>query len=233
MKNRLAACSVALGVLVAACKVYNPSLATSVSNAALPPTAGNGVVRDAGGGQGGADATTAFDPQRCSAGDCWWSHTNADSCLMAAAPTPADRPKAPDDGEASLPDIYVGWTQIRIGSTRADGTSAADAWQGIGFDLDGTCTNSATCKGPLNSQSCKPATALIPYDGELCRDNAFASLQQMVASVPEVGTRFGISEDALNCNLWRGTYTVVLKISGYTGQPDDWILRSKAVAVSQ
>jgi cysteine-rich repeat protein len=225
MKNRLAACSVALGVLVAACKVYNPSLAAPVSNAALPPTAGNSAAGDTGSGQSGTDAAPPVDPQRCSSGDCWWSHPNADSCLMAAEPTVADRPTAPDDGEASLPDIYVGWTKIRIGATRPDGTSAADAWQSIGFDLDGTCTNSATCKGPLDSQSCKPATAQIQYDGELCRDNAFASLQQMVAQVPEVGTRFGISEDALNCNLWRGTYTVVLKISGYSGQLDDSQIR--------
>jgi cysteine-rich repeat protein len=221
MKTRLAACSVALVIVISACKVYNPSLAASAAKTTLPANAGADGQGDASAGLASADASGPFDPQRCSSGDCWWSRSNPDSCRMAAVPGPADRPKAPDDGGASMPDIYVGWTQIRIGATRPDGSQAADAWQSIGFDLDGVCTNSATCKGPQNALSCHPATAQVPYDGELCRDNAFASLQQLVAAVPEVGTRFGISEDALNCNLWRGTYTVVLKISGYNGQVDD------------
>jgi len=95
-----------------------------------------------------------------------------------------------------------------------------DAWQSFGFDLDGHCTNAGTCMG-TNVRSCRAPTEQIAFDGALCRDNTFASLQPVAAAAPEVGKRFGISENEFNCNLWRGSYTMILRVSGYNGQPDD------------
>jgi cysteine-rich repeat protein len=167
-----------------------------------------------------------FDPRSCSGGECWWSRTTAQGCKSAGVPGPDDRPDpAADGGERSIPDVYLGWTQLRLGETRLDGTRADNAWQGFGLDLDGVCTNSATCPGVEGAQSCLAATQQIPYDGELCRDNTFASLQPVAAAVPEIGQRFGISEALFNCNLWRGTYNVLLKLSGYNGAPNDSAVR--------
>jgi cysteine-rich repeat protein len=39
--------------------------------------------------------------------------------------------------------------------------------------------------------------------------------------VPEIGERYGLREQTFNCNLHRGTYNVIVKLSGYNGQLDD------------
>ena len=141
-------------------------------------------------------------------------------CRSAGVPSSKERPSAALDGDASVGDIYIGLSRIWIGETTLTGETSMDAWQTFGFDLDGHCTNSATCTG-TNVRSCRAPTEQIAFDGSLCRDNTFASLQPVAAAVPEVGKRFGIAETEFNCNLWRGTYTVMLRISDYNGQPDD------------
>jgi cysteine-rich repeat protein len=50
-------------------------------------------------------------------------------------------------------------------------------------------------------------------------------LQSLAAAVPEIGKRFGIAEQEFNCDLWRGSYTIMLRVSGYNGQPDDASVR--------
>ncbi|HKU39129.1 MAG TPA: DUF4215 domain-containing protein, partial [Polyangiales bacterium] len=55
----------------------------------------------------------------------------------------------------------------------------------------------------------------------LCRDNTLARLQPVIAAVPELGQRFGLGEDVFNCALWRGSYNMVWRISGYNGERDD------------
>lgn len=160
-----------------------------------------------------------FPASDCKGGECWWSGMQAE-CRSAGVPKEADRPEA-QDGDTSLQNLYFGWNRIWIGETDLAGTASMDAWQSFGFDLDGTCTNSSTCPDVQNVQACKPGSDQIPFDGELCRDNTFASLQPVAAAVPEIGERFGISEAEFNCNLWRGSYTVVTRLSGYNGRPND------------
>jgi cysteine-rich repeat protein len=189
-------------------------------------SAGSGGSAGGSSGSGGsAPPIGTFDPLTCSGGECWWSQETADGCRSASAPTAEQRPSAPAGdvpteatGEG---DIYLGWTRIRLGAYLPDGSSDPDAWQGFGLDLDGTCTNSADCRAVSGAVSCKSPAPQIPFDGELCRDNTFARLQPVAAMVPEIGTTFGISEGVFNCELWRGSYNLITKISGYNGQPND------------
>ena len=124
------------------------------------------------------------------------------------------------DPTTRVGDIYLGYTDLRLGSTNREGVKADDAWQDFGFDLDGLCTNSSTCNG-VEMLGCKSGGPSIPYDGLLCRDNTFARLQPVIAAVPELGERFGLGEEAFNCELWRGGWNEIVRISGYSGMPDD------------
>jgi hypothetical protein len=56
---------------------------------------------------------------------------------------------------------------------------------------------------------------MTPSDGELCRDNALGRAQSLFAA------DLGLDENGINCNLWRGSYNVVLELSGYNGAEDD------------
>jgi cysteine-rich repeat protein len=165
-------------------------------------------------------AVTKFDPDSCSGGECWWSKVEPDSCKSAGLPRPSDRPAAAGDGADNVDDFYLGFTQLRLGSTTRDGTAAPDAWEDFGLDLDGVCTNSSTCSGQTRV-GCRSASTSVPFDGQLCRDNTFARLQPVVAAVPELGDRFGLSEDVFNCALWRGSYNTLIGIRGYNGKSDD------------
>jgi cysteine-rich repeat protein len=206
----------------------NAEQAAGAGGAAAGGNAGSGAAgmravtpSNTAGFPAGADsgAPPAGTPRVCKGGECWWSAPQAE-CRSAGVPKDSDRPAA-QDGDTSLQNLYFGWNRIWIGETDLAGTASMDAWQSFGFDLDGTCTNSSTCPDVQNVQACKPGSQQIPFDGELCRDNTFASLQPVAAAVPEIGERFGISEAEFNCNLWRGSYTMVTRLSGYNGQAND------------
>ena len=191
--------------------------------------AGDTDVAGAGGAAGTAGSGSTNQPTdvACRGGQCWWSKdAAAPACSTVGAPTSDDRPKDGPDSAEPLADIYVGWDRVWIGETDLAGTASDTAWQTFGLDLDSRCTNSSTCpamqvaQGPQGTQACI-ASEQLPFDGESCRDNTFASLQPVAAAVPEIGQRFGISEATFNCNLWRGTYTVALRVSGYNGETDD------------
>jgi cysteine-rich repeat protein len=231
--------AVTLVISLAGCNVYTP-MQSSLTNAEAASGAGGagGAAAAAGGssspamtptssaGRGGVVTGSARDggegtDRMCRGGECWWSGAvGGGECRSAATPTAEQRPPA-QDGDKTLQDLYFGWTQIRIGENDLEGNASTDGWQTFGFDLDGTCTNSSTCADLQNLQSCRPGTDQIPFDGELCRDNTFASLQPVAAAVPEIGQRFGISEAEFNCNLWRGSYTLVSRVSGYNGLAND------------
>lgn len=169
-----------------------------------------------GGGQSAPSATT------CRAGECWWSADIDGNCHSAGRPGPQHRPTSANAAN-SLPAIYLGWTQIDLGGSSDPDDARPGQWESFGLDLDGVCTNSSSCSS--RKQACKAATSEIPFDGALCRDNRFARLQAMLAPVPEIGERFGLREDTFNCNLRRGTYNVIVKLSDYNGQPDDQEVR--------
>ena len=228
---------------VSGCDVYDAALATSASGytqdagssidattTAAASAAASAEDADAGAPQAADDASVPATQEAasrtspttaCAGGECWWSIETPDACRSAGRPDASQRPSSSHGNDVQLPEIYLGWTRVALGETGPDGKPSDAAWQDFGLDLDGRCTNSATCPEPRDVQSCQPATKHIPFDGKLCRDNRLASLQPMLAAVPEIGKRYGIGESVFNCNLWRGTYNVVLKLSGYNGSGDD------------
>jgi cysteine-rich repeat protein len=187
--------------------------------------AGAAPVTPPDAGSDAADATDTstptIDPLTCSWGQCWWSDGSPDACASAGKPTPEDRPHPEGDGDGDAGDIYLGWTRIRLGSSLPDGTASMDAWTGFGLDLDGICTNSATCPEVVGQVACRSLAPQIPFDGDQCRDNVFGSLQPIAAQVPQIGETFGISENVFNCELWNGGYNIVLRVSGYNGRAHD------------
>ena len=212
--------------LASGCEAYDGKLIQPV---AVPPDAGTSVeVPDTGVSEVPDSApldsaqpnVAVFDPDTCAGGDCWWSEERGEGCRSAGLPLESERPEALPDDNGDVGPIYLGFTKIRVGSTTLAGDTADDAWQGFGLDLDGSCTNSVSCQD-RHEQSCKATTTTLPFDGRLCRDNTFARLQPVVASVPEIGETFGLSEKVFNCALWRGTYNDIFRISGYNGQPED------------
>jgi hypothetical protein len=199
-------------------------------------SSGGGAAMDAG------DAAPSSGPL-----DPWWPHQEsitydpkkpAVSCETEGAPNEAmDRPASSDPG-ASLPPIFLAMNRMLLGSVSEvpDKTNPAildlvpdqNAWKTIGFDLDGSCTNSSTCaindttyvlqkkctSGGIGSVS-------IPYDGDNCIDNSIGNLFNLAANAQSVGDWFGLTEQDLNCELWRGGFSIIYKISNYNGQYND------------
>lgn len=128
---------------------------------------------------------------------------DAASCPLATVPGPP--PDAAGGGGAgSGDDIVVALRSIDLG----EGINAGK----IGLDLDGACT----CPGvPLCTE---PAWASGDHcDGELGRDNAaaqaFAAINDQVP-----GT---ISSGVLRAQINKGEWSLLLRVRGYDGSPDD------------
>lgn len=232
-------------VLVEACHVYEPGLIRERADAsALEPTAdastepasldmaaqaatdagtrGPDAAANADPSKATGSARTNADPQAprtCGSGDCWWSTDLDADCRSAGRPSSQHRPTSATSVGDSLPAIYLGWTLIDLGGSSAPEDSRPGEWESFGLDLDGVCTNSSSCSS--RAQACRAATSEIPFDGAMCRDNRFARLQATLAPVPEIGQRYGLREETFNCNLRRGTYNLIVKLSDYNGQPDD------------
>jgi hypothetical protein len=156
-----------------------------------------------------AEASTVAGP--------WWTTTNEAGCEVARLPSHDDRPSNDADGD-SVPPIYFAMSALRLGA--AD--EGPGKWDGIGFDIDNACTNSSSCAA-VNERACKN-DAVTPYDGLECRDNELGQLSKLSAASP-LGQLFGFSEEDWNCELHRGGFSVVFKISGYDGEPNDPMIR--------
>lgn len=188
---------VAAAATLAYCNVYDASL-----------------LAEGGAGDAGADGPDA------SSGIGWWSGPGGtDDCFSAGFPTTADRPDAAAGN--SLPPIYLAITGMRLGSLDLNDQPSSTAWQDIGFDLDGVCTQSPTCATSAPVESCKPTGLAIPVDGDYCRDNTFGRLEVKAAAIPQIGGTYGLNDDAFDCALCVGAYNFLVRISGYDGQPDD------------
>jgi cysteine-rich repeat protein len=137
---------------------------------------------------------------------------------------PSDRPPEMEDTN-HLGNVYLGFTQIHLGTTDRDGQQTEDAWEQLGFDLDGLCTNSATCTAGSSMLGCRNQGPATPFDGQLCRDNSFGRLQPVISIIPDLGPKLGLSEDAFNCQLWRGGYNMLLRLSGFNGEQNDLHVR--------
>jgi hypothetical protein len=109
--------------------------------------------------------------------------------------------------------IYLGLNTIHIGT-------AANALP-IGLDVDSVCTSSPGCQDKQQPTSCKATTAQPSLDAEGCRDNALADVMAMVARIPPLDDALGLSDDEFNCELWRGGYNLLFRLTGYNGGSED------------
>lgn len=187
--------------LLTRCNVYTPDLLTAEGDA----SAESGVPYGDGVG--------------------WWSG-NADGCFSAGHPTAEHRPP-PSDPNVLEP-FYLALRTMRLGGLDKDGRRSVTAWQDQGLDLDGTCTRSPTCDRPDDTApltSCKPVGAELPVDGNYCRDNTFGRLSFFATSIPEIGGKYGLNDDAFNCALCTGLYNYLIKITGYNGTANDDTVR--------
>jgi hypothetical protein len=171
-----------------------------------------------------ADAGTGFTGDGSTAP--WWHFTNDAGCLVEGKPTAADRPAMSDPSSGTLPPIYLMMTRVEVGTNNDDkwDTANLNAWQDMGFTMDGVCTNSPTCQNslgkPVNETACVNPN-YIPSDGNNCRDNEVGKTYQNSSNSPLIGGLFGLDEPDFNCEFKRGTDAFVFKISGYNGQLND------------
>lgn len=154
----------------------------------------------------------------------WWIERNDYGCETARMPTADDRPANEDLGN-ELPPIYFAISRVRLGATKDDESLSMgeDEWLSIGFDMDGVCTNSESCTSDgaiIDEPACLNET-ITPYDGSNCRDNELGKLSQVAAQASELGETWGFSERDWNCELHRGGFSVIIKISKYNGKRND------------
>jgi hypothetical protein len=180
------------------------------------------------GGAGGSD-TDASVPSGPT--EAWWPHKTAAGCDTAGVPKDGDRVKS--DPGATVAPLYFAINHFRLGAVddAPDPKNAGltilvpdpNAWQSIGFDLDGACTRSATCQVNeelVDERACANAET-VPFDGNNCIDNSIGNLFNIAARSPSIGEWFGMSEQDWNCEVWRGGFSQIFKISNYNGQYND------------
>ncbi|MBS2015880.1 MAG: hypothetical protein JST00_23535 [Deltaproteobacteria bacterium] len=153
----------------------------------------------------------------------FWSGAGDRGCFSAKVPRPEDRP--PPGSPTKLPPIYLAISSTRLGSLDPKGNLDSNAWQDIGYDLDGVCTGASSCEGTDSPPSCKPTVPQISTDGTYCRDNTFGRLEFTAALVPEIAKKYGLSDDAFNCALCVGDYNYIIKVSDYNGEANDGDVR--------
>lgn len=158
-------------------------------------------------------------------GVSWWSTCNEEqACFSAGAPTRLDRPDASREGE-DIETFFLANRTTHIGSRNRDGQLDENAWQDIGFDLDGVCTLSPPCESPGAAVvSCRTQSTNPPTDGKLCRDNQIGKLAYRFETQERLQ---GIlpSDPEFNCALCRGDYNFILRVQGYNGAADDPAVR--------
>lgn len=187
-------------VAAGACQVYTEDL----------------TERGASGGTGGGG-------QSCSAGSCWWSSKTAEGCTIDHVPTEGDRPSADPAGDVG--DIVVAVDRVYLGnSSPVEVPEGGAPWTTFGFDLDGLCNAPPDCPGAATTRGCAPKSG-VPGDGYGCRDNLYSKLIPLANIDPGVGKSIAISEDGMNCELHRGSYSVLIRVRGYDGSPNDGHVR--------
>ncbi len=148
----------------------------------------------------------------------WWSSKTPEGCLSAGVPTAEQRPK--NAGGDDIDPIFVAVSSMALGSLDRNQTASEDAWQDLGFDLDGLCSASEGCETPQFEVPCKSIGA-SPPDGRSCRDNSFGKLENEAVQLQGIGKEFGLNNDGFNCALCRGDYNFVIRISEWNGTDND------------
>ena len=204
--------AVASAVAVTNCHVYDDSLRDAVQHGS------GGAAGAAGASSGGGSGASATPP--------FWTRIRDDGCPSAGLPTADMRPPGTDDGDTSV--IYLAIDKLRLGSQDIKGNPDPNAWEDIGFDLDGVCTDPGSLGTPMPTDTCSmveelPCTATTSKnaaDGHGCRDNTFGRFEVDVSKLTEV-SKYRLNDDQFNCALCVGYFSFVIKITGYNGQPND------------
>lgn len=166
----------------------------------------------------------------CHWGDCWWSTKTSDGCRDVS--TPFNTPGPSRQSGSDVPDIYLGMTKVYLGESAPpntlppEGAGAPTAgkkpYQFFGLDVDGLCTNPVSCPAaPKDDIGCTNGSGVVPADGQGCRDNAFARIEPQLAADPALGVAHGINENDFDCELYRGGFNILFRISQYNGKLDD------------
>jgi hypothetical protein len=220
------------------------SSGTAGSSSGGTANLGSGGTLDSGGtlGSGGTGAASGSAGSQDSGLSCspgadagargpWWQQIRTPMCTSEGVPSAADRPECDEGGSSSSP-IYLMIFKLRFGTANDDDPTyklSETAWRNIGFDLDKRCTNSTSCEDlnqePILERSCQFPSTQIPYDGVGCRDNELGKLFLFSAKSPYIGGWFGLTEADYNCELFRGGFGIMLKLSGYNGKANDPTVR--------
>jgi hypothetical protein len=206
----------------------------AVSTGGTGPAGGNSGQGGSGSGANAGSSGTAGGSADGGPLDSeWWVRSNQRGCTTMSAPKPTDRPAASDPGKDLAP-LYFAMSRVRFGAVNDDVSLSANgnAWSDIGVDIDGVCTSSLGCEVnqvTVDERACK-SPAATPPDGSLCRDNEIGRLFNSLAGSSIAGTHFGMTEVDWNCELFRGGFGVILKISEYNGQPNDRSVRADLYA---
>jgi len=220
-------------LLVTGCDIYDESLLTETNT--NEPGGAAGAAGTAGGAGGAGTAGSAGG-----GGDYFWNRTNAcpldgtevlscgdsgEGCASEGKPSSEYRLDT-DPAESERP-FYIGMTRIRLGSVNDDVELSPndDAWETIGFDVDGVCTNSSTCgfaKGDdlVSIDSCRAPGTPVPFDGDGCRDNLVGQLFKIAGTSTNM-IELGFTEQAWNCAMYAGWMTLIFKVSDYSGESND------------
>lgn len=193
--GRVAALGVGLSLWVSGCNIYTESLLSE---------------EDAG--------MESIESGECELSSCWRQQT-VDGCGSYRPPNESDRPAASSSSQEEAP-FYLAMDRIWVGETTPGELVDPDhPWAHYGFDLDGVCTNALSCSaGPQDATGCS-TRAGIPFDGFGCVDNVLGRLLPVAAAA--LGDKYGIGEDKFNCELYRGGFSILFKVSGYNGELDD------------
>lgn len=170
---------------------------------------------------------SAEQAANCHWGDCWWSTKTSSGCRDVSIPS--DKSSPPHQPGADVPDIYLGMTKVYLGESAPPNTLPAagsgeptapeQPYQFFGLDVDRLCTNAVSCSSaPKNTVGCTTPSG-TPADGQGCRDNAFAKIEPKLADA--LGVAYGVDQNDFDCELYRGGFNILFRISHYDGKLDD------------
>jgi hypothetical protein len=170
----------------------------------------------------------------------WWPHsvkvgTGGASAICDTAGVPKDGDRVPSDPGDTIPPLYFAMNRFLLGAVDETPdpmnkqltllTPNENAWLDIGLDLDGACTNSSTCQDPKTEKLIKDLSCTnseqTTHDGNKCIDNSIGYIFNLAATSPLINQWFGMGENDWNCELWRGGFSTIFKVSDYNGQYND------------
>ncbi|MGE3674756.1 MAG: hypothetical protein AB7K71_34110 [Polyangiaceae bacterium] len=193
--------------------------------------AGTGATGPGGNGSGATGGSAGGEE---ALGTRFWEDVEGEpACPTVGVPDKSGRPTdVPPTDEATL---YLVMNYLNVGNIDLDSKLDGDAWKGIGFNLDKSCNRASWPEGVLDDaqvdacpglkeQTCTNSIQNV-FDGEFCRDNAMGQVFSMLSLSPDVGEPFRMTGEDWNCALRQGSMSMVFKVSGYNGEPDDSAVR--------